>query len=260
LAPPRKSNYGWRALRTIQPEERNELSVALRPPRRQLDRHVLRDAFRAPATELRTCTIIADEHRAFREGVRSHLGFGFDAAGEAASVSELARMVAANPAVDLVLISATLPGGGLAAAVDVIPTRARFVVFGAERREAELFEALELGASGYLLKNIRATELATAMRSVVEGERVLDPSFSGALTEQIAARGLAHRLRLPTGERVTLTARENEVAKRLRAGQSTQSIAEDLGISSITVRRHISVLMRKLQVTSRAGVLALLGD
>src|SRR3981189_3198393 len=55
-----------------------------------------------PTDESRTCTIIADEHRPFREGVRTYLGFGFATVGEAGSVSELAQAVAVTPTVDLV--------------------------------------------------------------------------------------------------------------------------------------------------------------
>jgi DNA-binding NarL/FixJ family response regulator len=90
------------------------------------------------------------------------------------------------------------------------------------------------------------------------GERLVDRSLTGTLAEQIARRGLVQRLRLPTGERVVLTAREHEVAQRLAAGHSTKAIAEELGISVVTVRRHISLLMRKLRVASRAEVIQLL--
>jgi DNA-binding CsgD family transcriptional regulator len=65
-------------------------------------------------------------------------------------------------------------------------------------------------------------------------------------------------VRLPTGERVTLTAREHEVAVLLLADRSTKAIAGELGISSITVRRHISVLMHKLRVATRAAAMQLL--
>jgi len=98
------------------------MSVALRPPRRLLDRDPVGGTGRfTPASKSRTCTIIADEHRPFREGVRTYLGTGFTAVAEAGSVSELARAVADNPQTDLVLLSAALPGGGLAAAAKFIP-------------------------------------------------------------------------------------------------------------------------------------------
>jgi DNA-binding NarL/FixJ family response regulator len=234
------------------------MTVALRPPRRLLDRDPVGDNGRFSPIESRTCTIIADEQRPFREGVRSYLGYGFTAVGEAGSVSELAEAVAAAGQVDLVLISETLPGGGFAAAADVIPPTAKFIVFAAETRDETLFRALDLGASGYLLKNIPANRLDPTLRAVVGGEQAFDRSATIRLAEQIARRGRMKQLRLPTGERVILTAREHDVAVLLLRRCSTKVIADGLGISEITVRRHISVLMRKLRVASRAAAVQLL--
>jgi DNA-binding NarL/FixJ family response regulator len=237
------------------------MSVALRPPRRLLDLDPVGGKGRlTPASKSRTRTIIADEHRPFREGVRSYLGFSFTSVGEAGSVAELAQAVAANPKVDLVLLSATLPGGDLAAAVELIPTTAKFVVFATETRDEELFEALALGASGYLLKNIPAIRLDPTLRAVMGGEQALDRTATVRLAEQVARRGRMKRLRLASGEQVILTAREHEVALLLLAGRPTKTIASELGISAITVRRHISVLMGKLGVATRADALQLLAE
>jgi DNA-binding NarL/FixJ family response regulator len=237
------------------------MSVALRPPRRLLDRDPVGGTGRlTPASKSRTRTIIADEHRPFREGVRSYLGFSFTSVGEAGSVAELAQAVAANPKVDLVLLSATLPGGDLATAIELIPTTAKFVVFATETRDEELFEALELEASGYLLKNIPAIRLDPTLRAVMGGEQALDRSATVRLAEHVARRGRMRRLSLPSGEQVILTAREHEVALLLLAGRPTKTIASELGISAITVRRHISVLMGKLGVATRADALQLLAD
>ena len=234
---------------------------ALRPPRRQHERDHADDKS-TPADSVngsRTATVIADAHRAFREGVREHLGYGFVVVGEAESVSELEQVVTAtSPA--LVLLGKTLPGGGLAAAVSVIPDSATLVVFADETGNEQVLEALELGACGYLPKNISAKQLDPALRAVMRGDEALDRSLTGALAEQIAEQRLLRqqRLRLPTGEQVVLTARENEVATLLHAGRSTKAIADELGISTVTVRRHISVLMRKLRVANRTGAIRLI--
>ncbi len=237
------------------------MSVALRPPRRLLDRDPVGGKGRfTPASKSRTRTIIADEHRPFCEGVRTYLGFAFTAVAEAGSVSELAQAVAANPEADLVLLSTALPGGGLAAAAKIIPPDTKFVVFATETRDADLLEALELGASGYLLKNIPAIRLDSTLRKVMDGEQALDRSATIRLAELTARRGRMKQLRLASGERVVLTAREHEVALLLLAGRSTKTIAGDLGISAITVRRHISVLMGKLGVATRADAARLLAE
>jgi len=231
--------------------------VALRPPR-QLRDHARADQARGTSPDLRTCTIIADPHRPFREGVRTHLNFGFAIAGEAGSVSELAQAVAAADNVDLVLISQNLPGGGVAAAVKVIPSTARFVVFADETCDESVLEALDLGASGYLLKTIRATRLDETLRAVMGGEQALDHSVTGRLAAKLERRRRTHRFQLPSGERVVLTAREHEIGVRLCAGQSTRAIADELGISAVTARRHISVLMRKLHAENRAAAVQLI--
>jgi DNA-binding NarL/FixJ family response regulator len=237
------------------------MSVALRPPRRLLDRDPVGGKGRlTPASKSRTRTIIADEHRPFREGVRTYLGFAFTAVAEAGSVSELAQAVAANPEADLVLLSTALPGGGLAAAAKIIPPEAKFVVFATETRDADLFEALELGASGYLLKNIPAIRLDATLRKVMDGEQALDRSATLRLAELTARRGRMKQLRLASGEHVVLTGREHEVALLLLAGRSTKTIAGELGISAVTVRRHISVLMGKLGVATRADAARLLAE
>jgi len=202
--------------------------VALRPPRRLRD-HARANGPRGTSSDLRTCTIIADPHRPFREGVRTHLNFGFTIAGEAGSVSELAQAVAAAENVDLVLISESLPGGGIPAAVKVIPPTAKFVVFADETCDENVLEALDLGASGYLLKTIRATRLDETLRAVMGGEQALDRSVTARLAPQLARRSRMHRFRLPSGERVVLTAREHEIGMRLCAGQSTRAIARRTG-------------------------------
>lgn len=202
--------------------------------------------------------MIADAHHAFREGVRAHLGFAFTVVGEAASVSELEQLAATTDA-DLVLIDQTLPGGGLAAALEVAPPGATIVVFAQEARHEQVIEALRLGVSGYLLKDIAGNQLGATLRSVVAGEPALDRSLVGALFDEIARREGAEQLVLLGGGHVLLTPREREVALRLREGRSTKAIAAELGISVVTVRRHVSELMRKLHVETRAAAITLLG-
>jgi two-component system nitrate/nitrite response regulator NarL len=202
--------------------------------------------------------MIADAQRPFREGVRAHLGFGFRVVGEAASVSELEQLAATTTA-DLVLVDQTLPGGGLAAALEVAPSGAAIVVFAEQARDEQVIEALRLGVSGYLLKDIAGNQLGATLRGVVAGEPALDRSLVGALFDEIARREGSEQLVLLGGGHVFLTPREKEVALRLRGGLSTKAIAAELGISVVTVRRHVSELMRKLHVETRAAAITVLG-
>jgi DNA-binding NarL/FixJ family response regulator len=188
--------------------------------------------------------------------VRTHLGFGFSVVGEAATVRELEQLPAARD-VQLVLIGETT-GEGLRSAVEVIPRTAKFVVFATAARPEDVVEALALGASGYLLKSIRGDELAPALRAVLGGEQVLDPSVEDVVARYLARRRRSEQVVLPNGERVRLSPREQQIALSLRAGATTRAIADELGISTVTVRRHISVLMRKLNVVTRESAIRLL--
>jgi DNA-binding NarL/FixJ family response regulator len=202
--------------------------------------------------------IVADAHRPFREGVRAHLGFAFTVVGEAASVAEL-RRVATTTDAGLVLVDQALPGGSLAAALEVVPPRAKVVVFALAPHPEQVVEAVRLGVFGYLRKDIDGRALGAALRGVAAGQPALDPSLVGALFAEIARRGRSEQLLLHGGGHVVLTPREHDVALRLREGRSTRAIAAELGISDVTVRRHASELMRKLGAASRAEAIELLG-
>jgi DNA-binding NarL/FixJ family response regulator len=210
-----------------------------------------------PENGSRIDVIVADPQGPFREGVRASLGYGFAVVGQAASVAELAHVSATTDAT-LVLVDQALPGGGLAAALDVVPPLAKVVVFASEKNDEQAIEALRLGVSGYLLKDIRTSRLPGTLRAVMDGEPALEPSLIRALMNEIAQTDGAGQLPLAGGTRVLLTSREKEVALLLRDGRSTSAIAAELAISAVTVRRHISDLMRKLRVGTRAAVIELL--
>jgi DNA-binding NarL/FixJ family response regulator len=203
--------------------------------------------------------IVADANRPFREGVRAHLGTAFTVVGEAASISDLKRVAAAATNAALVLVDQALPGGGLAAALPIVPPRAKVVVFALAPHPEQVVEAVRLGVFGYLRKDIGGSVLGAALRGVVAGQPALDPSLVGALFAEIARRGRGEQLLLHGGGHVVLTPREHDVALRLREGRSTKAIATELGISDVTVRRHVSELTRKLGAASRAEAIELLG-
>jgi two-component system, NarL family, nitrate/nitrite response regulator NarL len=239
------------------------MAAALRTPRRRQEvnaqalapRNV--NARTEPETGSHTNVIVADPQGPFREGVRASLGYGFAVVGQAASVAELAHVSATTDAT-LVLVDQTLPGGGLAAALHVVPPAAKVVVFANDANDDQAIEALRLGVSGYLLKDIPSSRLASTLRAVMDGEPALDASLIRALMNEIARPDRAAQLSVTGGTRVLLTSREKEVALLLRDGRSTSAIAAELAISAVTVRRHISDLMRKLRVGTRAAVIELL--
>ena len=109
--------------------------------------------------------------------------------------------------------------------------------------------ALTRGASGYLLKGISGDRLASTLRGAYDGEPPLSRSLVPHLVDEIR-RGSVRRLVLPTGP-VTLTPREWEVGELLRDGHSTSEIADRLGVSPVTVRRHVGLLLHKLGAGDR---------
>jgi two-component system, NarL family, nitrate/nitrite response regulator NarL len=203
--------------------------------------------------------IIADGHRPFREGVRASLGGDFSIVGEAETVEEL-RLSTETALADVVLLDEDLPGGGLVAALEVAPPTARIVVFAQKPNDAHVIEALRLGVSGYLLKSIPGERLGETLRAVMGGEPALDRSLLGALVDEIARGYGRPHLSLPGGERVVLTRREQDVAGLLKTRLTTREIAAELGVSAVTVRRHISEIMRKLRVAKRRALIDALGE
>jgi DNA-binding NarL/FixJ family response regulator len=196
--------------------------------------------------------LIADSNQSFRHGLRINLGAGFSVIGEAGSVSELEELVE-NTESDLLLVGQDLPGGGLQAAIEAAPPTARIVVFADAAGEERVVESLQLGVSGYLLKSMPANSISPTLEAVMRGEPVIDQSLVKRLVEEITGPTSVRRL-TANGELAALTPREQQVAVLLGSGSSTREIATALGVSTVTARRHISTLMRKLRVASRTAV------
>jgi len=119
--------------------------------------------------------------------------------------------------------------------------------------EHYLFQALRVGASGYVLKRIDGAELVGQLRRVNEGETVIDPALAGRVALSAA--------RLSAGEfwpgaHLGLTQRESEVLALLVSGHSNKAVAATLVVSEDTVKTHIRGLYRKLGVTDRSGAIA----
>ena len=117
------------------------------------------------------------------------------------------------------------------------------------------FGALEVGASGFLLKDVRAAQLAQAVRAVAQGDAVLTPR----VTKELIARGVP---RAPSGaqreglrERFgVLTPRELDVARLIAEGMSNEEIAERLVLQPASVRRNVSRILAKLHLRDRVQI------
>jgi DNA-binding NarL/FixJ family response regulator len=202
--------------------------------------------------------VIADDDISLRREVRHALeAEGFvvvaEASDAAAAIGAATRL---KP--DICLIEIDLPLEGLNAIGRIAKASPKTLVVVLSRSDSpeDVVTAFTRGASGYLLKGINGERLASTLRGAYAGEPPLSRSLVPYLVDEVR-RGSIRRLTLPGGP-VTLTPREWEVGEMLRDGHTTTEIADRLGVSPITVRRHVSLLVTKLGAQDREAAVELL--
>jgi DNA-binding NarL/FixJ family response regulator len=202
--------------------------------------------------------VVADPNERFRASLaRSMEPEGFDLVASVDEASGVARAVDDHRP-DVLLIDSNLPGRSLGAIARVAR---RFpgttvVVMGVATDPAGALAALERGASGYLSKWMRPGELAKTLRAARLGEPAVSRSMLPALISRVRTQ-VPRRVLLVEGS-VELTVRERDVAELLRDGVATGDMADQLGLSPVTVRRHVSSLLRKLNAPDRESAARLL--
>lgn len=206
----------------------------------------------------RLSVLVADDDAASSAGTRETLRVdGFIVVGTAVdAAAAISAAVRLRP--NLCLIDLELPGDGMSAIGRIAKASPEtlIVVLTESDRPDDVVTAFTRGASGYLLKGRNGDRLGSTLRAAYHGEPALSRSLVPYLVDEIR-RGSVRRLTLPGGP-VTLTPREWEVGELLREGSSTAEIAESLGVSPITVRRHIGLLLHKLGAESREEAVATL--
>ena len=155
---------------------------------------------------------------------------------------------------DVALVSTDLPGGGIEvvqAIAESLPGT-KLISLSARPNGQELLAAVLAGAVGYLSKEMSPVRLPQALEGVMRGEVALPRRHTQHLLD--ALRGRENERTLVTAQaNAPLTDREWEVLRLLGDDASTVQMAQRLGISQVTVRRHVSSLLSKLGVTDRAG-------
>jgi DNA-binding NarL/FixJ family response regulator len=204
--------------------------------------------------------LVADDHPPTRAGVRAALEKGgFVVCAEAAD-AQGAVEAARRERPDVCLLDIHMPGDGIRAAESIsreMPEAAA-VMLTVSRTDEDLFDALRAGASGYLLKDIDPERLPLALRGVLDGEAALPRRLVALLIEEFRERKRRRRIPLVGRRGVELTDREWEVLELMKQGLDTQEIATRLFISPVTVRTHVSAILKKLHVPTREAALALL--
>ena len=192
--------------------------------------------------------LLVDDHAVVRRGLRGFLELlkDFDVVGEAENGRE--GVAAADRLVpDVILMDLLMPEmGGLEAiaAIKQAHPEIEIVAVTSFIEEEKVTSALEAGASGYLLKDAEAEEVAQAIRAAYNGEVHLDPAVSRLLAQRMRQRKEAEPVE-------PLTGREKEVLAQLAKGASNKEIAYELGITERTARTHVSNILGKLGLASR---------
>jgi two-component system, NarL family, nitrate/nitrite response regulator NarL len=214
---------------------------------------------------MRVRVVLADDHAPTRAGVRLALEQAeFDIVSEATTGPEAVRG-ALEHRPDVCLLDIYMPGGGIEAAEEIcqaLPGTA-LVMLTASDSDDDLFAALRAGATGFLPKTTSADRLAQALRGVLDGEAALPRALTARLIEeyrQRPARGRSARPGTGGGAEygIAFTDRELEVVELLLRDLNTIEISQRLSISAVTVRRHISAVVRKAGVHSRRSAVEVL--
>jgi DNA-binding NarL/FixJ family response regulator len=206
------------------------------------------------AIPLVTNVLLADDHPLFRQGLRQVLDREADlrVVAEASDGAEAVQLALASDAdIHLVLLDVSMPRmTGLLAAREITQARPeiRVLILSMHDDEQYFFEALEAGASGYVLKTAADRDVVNACRAAMRGEPFLYPGAVRALVRDYLER--ARR-----GETLTshepLTARELEIVKLIAEAHTNDEIADMLSISKKTVERHRANMLEKLGMTDR---------
>jgi DNA-binding NarL/FixJ family response regulator len=202
------------------------------------------------STPLVTRILIADDHTVVRRGVRQVLDREPDmrVVAEAQDGAEAVRLAVAGE-IDLAVLDVSMPRmTGIQAAREITRrTDVRVLMLSMHDGEQYLFGALEVGASGYVLKTAADRDLVNAVRSAMRGEPFLYPDAVQAIVRD-------HLERARRGEdapKDPLTPREQEVIKLIAEAYTNDQIAEELVISKKTVERHRANILEKLGMRDR---------
>src|SRR5947208_4020734 len=197
--------------------------------------------------------LLTDDHTLFRQGIKTLIAAETDmeVVGEAANGTDAVTR-AAETRPDIVLMDIGMTGlSSFEAARHIKKNRPETKVLFLTMYEDEdyLVQCLEVGASGYVLKDTPAPQLVSAVRDVYKGGKYLSSQVLGKLVEDFRARVRDQKMRPCIS---TLTPREREILKLLAEGNSVKEIAVLLGLSVKTVEAHKFNLMRKLDIHNKA--------
>lgn len=198
---------------------------------------------------MKTRVLLVDDHAMMRDGLSVLLaGAGMEIVGSVATGRDAVRAALATLP-DVIVMDLSMPELNGMEATREIRTRlpaVQVVVLSMHSNREHVYQAMEAGASAYVLKDAASAELVGAVRAVCLGKRYLSPAL-GPLSEP-SGRG---------GPLASLSARERQVLQRVVEGQTSEQIAQAIHLSRSTVDTYRSRLMRKLGATDVAALVKL---
>jgi DNA-binding NarL/FixJ family response regulator len=205
--------------------------------------------------------VVADDQPLIRAGLRMLLSTVTDieVVGEASNGEE-AVTLARDLQPDVVLMDIRMPGtDGLQATERILSSpdlsAVRVVILTTFDVDEYIFEALEKGASGFLLKDAEPEEILRAIRAAASGDAVLSPGVTRRLIADYARR--PRRREVAAGALDPLTDREREVMTLVARGLSNDELAKRLWVSPLTAKTHVSRILSKLGARDRAQLIVL---
>jgi DNA-binding NarL/FixJ family response regulator len=200
--------------------------------------------------------LVVDDHEVVRQGLVSLLDRRdqFQVVAEAGTVEEAIAM-ADRHVPDLVIMDVRLPdGSGIEACREIRAAHpaTRVVMLTSYPDEEAVLSAIVAGASGYLLKQVRARDLVAALESVGRGESLLDP----AVTEKVLERVRRIATTPYDDELAQLTAQEQKILLLVAEGKTNKEIAAEVFLSDKTVKNYVSSILSKLNLQRRAQAAA----
>ena len=210
--------------------------------------------------------LVVDDQELFRRGLVMLLAVepGVEVVGEAGD-GVAGTQLAATVAPDVVLLDVRMPkrsGIDACRAIKEAVPSAKIIMLTASEEEADLYEAVKSGASGYLVKDSSIDEVAQAVRVVADGQSLISPSMAVKLIDEFKQMSRPQPDSVPG---LRLTERELEVLRLVAKGLNNREVAKQLFISENTVKTHAARVFAKLsakrrtqavQLAKEAGIIA----
>lgn len=208
-----------------------------------------------------TRVLLVDDHLLVRAGLRTLLEQmpGIEVVGEAGNGREALDLIKTNPP-DVVLMDITMAEmNGLVATAQITHDfpQVRILMLSMHATKDYVTQALQAGASGYILKDAAPTELELAIRVVMRGEKYLSPAVSTHVIADYLQRttgGTTSRTDAERSSTTPLTLRQREILQLIAEGNTTKEIAAKLTLSAKTVETHRTQLMERLDIHDIAGL------